>query len=69
MPYLTKNILKQSKHNKGWYKEQLDILDIPFPPPKNWKINVVNKIYSQDIINRFSSVTIDNKNGKFIFKK
>ena len=53
MPYLTKNILKQSKHNKGWYKEQLDILDIPFPPPKNWKINVVNKIYSQYIINRF----------------
>ena len=53
MPYLTKNILKQSKHNNGWYKEQLDILGIPFPPPKNWKINVVNKIYSQDIINKF----------------
>lgn len=53
MPYLTKNILKQSKHNNGWYKEQLDILGIPFPPPKNWKINAVNKIYSQDIINQF----------------
>lgn len=71
MPYLTKNILKQSKHNKGWYKEQLEILDIPFPPPKDWKINVINKIYSQDTINQFinfstltTTNTLDNDNNE-----
>ena len=57
MPYLTNNILKQSKHNNGWYKQQLEILDISFPPPKDWKTKVVNTIYSQDTINQFINFT------------
>lgn len=75
MPYLTNNILKQSKHNNGWYKQQLEILSIPFPPPKDWKRNVINKIYSQNTINQFihyipsPNTKIDDKKTKMTMEQ
>ena len=60
----------------GLRKLQLKMTKLPLLQKE--RLNTTTKIYeklnpysyfSQDIINRFSSVTIDNKNGKFIFKK
>lgn len=53
MSYITSDLLKKSKKNNGWYKEQLELLKIPFPPPKNWKTQVKKNKYSIKLINQF----------------
>ena len=51
---ITKNHIKQAIQSSGkWYKEQLSILDINFPPHKNWKKDIIGNTVELDILNEF----------------
>ena len=50
---LTKNHIKLSKRQNGWFKEQLLLLNIEFPPPRGWKNKCVGKSYDKDIVEQF----------------
>lgn len=59
---LTKNHMKLSKRKNGWFKEQLQLLDINFPPPRGWKNKCIGKLYPIDIVDKFINYNyIENK--------
>ena len=50
---LNKNHIKLSKKYNGWFKEQLQLLNINFPPPRDWKYQCIGKLYPKDVVRQF----------------
>lgn len=51
---LTKDIIMQSKStNGGWYKDQLKLINVTWPPQKNWINKVILQEFDPNIINAF----------------
>lgn len=50
---LTKKHIKMGKRDNGWYKQQLAILGINFPPPKDWKDKYVGELFNRKQIDQF----------------
>ena len=62
---LNKTHIKLSKKYNGWFKEQLQLLNINFPPPKDWKTQCIGKLYTKEVIQQFINYQyIENTNNR-----
>jgi hypothetical protein len=51
---LTDELLEVAKSSSGGYfKNQLEIIGVSWPPKKGWKKKVKNRTYSKEVIKKF----------------
>lgn len=58
MKILTEKFLLDNRtKNLGYTKVQLELIGICWPPKKNWKKKVINKVFDENILNKFEEIS------------